>query len=376
VYFLYTTVDSGTMYEVLATYKNLNKQIGKSGHNVFDFFTKDSDGNSTSTGIYNFFDTVQSEVNTAQHKYAWLKDGKYYLDFGVGGDKDIAKKLGVDVETVQSILRAAIDAGFDVNLDSITSYDEKLNLMKSSAENAASALYKCDEYSDTLFELGKTDFAFNFNSADIDDIKSQVEVAQVTLNKFKDSNGKINLNDDDAKNAQKVLETLLAQQYSLEKPVVMNVDTSQINSDSVKATITRIQTYIKASQDYEIKLKTGVDTTESAKNLKAAIAALEGDTSIKLGADADTNDLNTAIDAINQYIDENFGTQDELLKFGVDKAALKLVADQVTETVTQVINNLPDIGLRINIAGDTVEDKIKILLLTQHINMIMLFMAC
>lgn len=120
--------------EVIAAYQKLNDTIGNSGHSILDFFTVDEQGNSTTEGIYNFFDTVQSILG---EEYAKLENGKYKFNFGEGRDKDVADALNMDVEAVQAILRAAQDAGFEINLDQpISSMAE----LKEQAEKAKESL--------------------------------------------------------------------------------------------------------------------------------------------------------------------------------------------------------------------------------------------
>ena len=45
------------------------------------------------------------------------ENGDYEFNFGDGRDQEVADKLGMDVQAVQSILRAASEAGFEINLD-------------------------------------------------------------------------------------------------------------------------------------------------------------------------------------------------------------------------------------------------------------------
>jgi hypothetical protein len=128
---------TATIEDQIAAYKKLNKTIGGTKFNVWDFFTTDKDGNSTSKGVYNFFDTVKSVVGETA---AWVdKNGNYHFDFSQieGGDAAIAEALGISEELVQIILRAAEDAGFKINLESPLT---ELADLKTSAEEANEAL--------------------------------------------------------------------------------------------------------------------------------------------------------------------------------------------------------------------------------------------
>ena len=51
-------LSTATVDEVMIAWDNLGKTIGNSGYSVWDFFTTDGNGKSTSEGVYRFFDTV------------------------------------------------------------------------------------------------------------------------------------------------------------------------------------------------------------------------------------------------------------------------------------------------------------------------------
>ena len=149
--------------EVIAAYNELGKTIGNSGHSIMDFFTVDENGKSTTDGIYNFFDTVKSVLG---EEYASFEDGKYKFDFGNGKDKNVADALGMDVEAVQSILRAASEAGFEINLDQPISSLEEL---KTSAETAK----------ETLKGLNDTSLSdINLDSNSLEEVDSQIQKVQ------------------------------------------------------------------------------------------------------------------------------------------------------------------------------------------------------
>ena len=105
-----------TYDERIDIFREVYKEIGDSGYNVWDFFTVDEYGNSTSDGIYNFLDTAHVVLGD---EVVWYdENGGYHFDTdSIGGDEILAKELGISVELVHILLYAAIDAGFDVNID-------------------------------------------------------------------------------------------------------------------------------------------------------------------------------------------------------------------------------------------------------------------
>jgi len=205
-----------TFNDYANAWKKLKKDIGDSGYSVFDFFTVDDDGNATSEGIYNFLDTVNSEIG---EQFAWKDKDGYHFDFsgfeheGLTGDEAIAKYLGMDVEAVQSILRAAIDAGFTVDLESkYAAYDNFIDYAKSA--------------NDTLKDAGVTDYTFNFEATDIEYVNEQIDEAHNVLANLTDEEGKINLDTDEAQAAASIMLQLLIRKNELANSTLLKIDLS------------------------------------------------------------------------------------------------------------------------------------------------------
>lgn len=347
--------------ECIAAYQALGKEIGNSGYSIWDFFTKDENGKSTTEGIYNFFDTVESVMGS---KYAWKdKDGNYNFDFGLDGQVEVAKKLGMNVEAVEGLIRGAADAGFEVSFDSLYS---DLEGIQTAAEKAADALSKVDG--------GKKykNLNFNFKSTDIKDLNDQISTAKKILDDLKGSDGKLNLDSEEVKNAQTVLQALLRQKVSLEEPIVMTVDVTKVDNTGVKTTVENIKDYINKNNLNKINLETGVDTKESERELRESIKKLSEDPNLKtlfteLDIDVDKN----STDEIYKKLSTFFGDKDWLINnLGVGEKALS----EVNTEIAEAINSLPEIeikfpdapewlrkllglneegGLKINVSADT-----------------------
>ena len=331
--------------ELLATYKELNKAVNSSGYSVNDFFTADSDGNATSNGIFNFLDAVK----VAQKKFGqeWVKlnkDGSYTFDFGsalfsedgieYAGDAAIAKALGISEELVQIILRAAQDAGFEVNLDSAYS---------------ALADFK-DEVStvnDRLKELGATEYTFNINSTNINDVENQIEEAQKALNNLTNEDGtiKVNVSEEDYQNAQTLLATLIYQKQTLDDAAVLHVDTTNAES-GVEFIVKKLQEFKAAYNDFEVKAAIGADTAESEKNMHEAIVALQGTspeirTALGIDLNRSNAEINTAINNI---------TVDKLIEVGVDPTLVDSYVASEHSTTGEVVwsNNIDQVTAWMN----------------------------
>ena len=357
-------LSTASVEEVIDAYDRLGKTIGNSGYSILDFFTVDEDGNTTTDGIYNFFDTVNSVLG---EEYAKLEDGQYTFDFGDGRDQIVADKLGMDVEAVQSILRAASEAGFEVNLDQpIASMEE----LKTSAQSAQEALANMkdtslgdinlestsfteitddiaqvenyiDEISDSDLdpevkteklenanaileylvqlqnEAGNNSIEINISEEELD---QKISDAKAALDELRNEDGSITINDN-TEEAITNLQTLLMQKEQLNSPAVMAVDTSKVDGELGDA-LSKIQEYQSAVQELsvqnELKLQgVSIDTSaaqEKVNTLAEEIRGINPDITAKLNIDT------TSVQTINASLQGV--TPEILVKAGVDSTAI------------------------------------------------------
>ena len=357
-------LSTASVEEVIDAYDRLGKTIGNSGYSILDFFTVDEDGNTTTDGIYNFFDTVNSVLG---EEYAKLEDGQYTFDFGDGRDQIVADKLGMDVEAVQSILRAASEAGFEVNLDQpIASMEE----LKTSAQSAQEALANMkdtslgdinlestsfteitddiaqvenyiDEISDSDLdpevkteklenanaileylvqlqnEAGNNSIEINISEEELD---QKISDAKAALDELRNEDGSITINDN-TEEAITNLQTLLMQKEQLNSPAVMAVDTSKVDGELGDA-LSKIQEYQSAVQELsvqnELKLQgVSIDTSaaqEKVNTLAEEIRGINPDITAKLNIDT------TSVQTINASLQGM--TPEILVKAGVDSSAI------------------------------------------------------
>ena len=360
-------LSTASVDEVIDAYNRLGQTIGNSGYSILDFFTVDEDGNTTTDGIYNFFDTVNSVLG---EEFAKINEnGDYEFNFGDGRDQTVADALGMDVEAVQSILRAASEAGFEINLDQPI---ESLEELKTSAQTAQEALANMQDSSLADINLDSTSFSeitddisqvedyidkINSDSTLEPDVKTEklenanaileylvemqneagnnsIEIsvnseeleqkisdAKTALDAFKNDDGQVDLSIEGAQEAVDNLQTLLSQKEQLNTPTVMTVDTSKVDGELGDA-IAKIQEYQSAVQDLAVQteLKTqGVDIDTSAaqekvNNLASEIQNINPDITAKLNIDtSSTATIQSSIQALTPEI---------LVKAGVDESAI------------------------------------------------------
>ena len=312
-----------------------------------------------------------SDIQNLNSEWAHMnEDGSWDINFGVGNDQEIADKLGIDVESVQAIMRKLRNFGFDINLDEPVASMEEL---KSSAQLAQEALAKMedtslsginldstslseitddiaqveeyiDEISDPDLDIEpdvKTEKLENANaileylvemqneagnnsieiSVNAEELEQKISDAKSALDEFKNDSGQVDLSIEGAQEAVDNLQTLLAQKEQLNTPAVMAVDTSQVDGELGDA-IAKIQEYQSAVQDLNVQTELkaqGVDIDTSAaqekvNNLAAEIQGLNPDITAKLNIDtSSTASLQSSIQAITPEI---------LVKAGVDETAI------------------------------------------------------
>lgn len=120
---------------------------GTGGYSIADFFTVDDAGKSTSLGVWNFFDAIENKQEEVNKEFIKIgENGEKIFDFTKNGDYQIADLLGMDIESVHAVLRAAADAGFEVHLDqplfSLEQLTEKANAAKQALEEATGTKLK------------------------------------------------------------------------------------------------------------------------------------------------------------------------------------------------------------------------------------------
>lgn len=235
--------------EIIKEFNSFFDNIGSTKYSIADLFKFDDDGNITSEGVQNFFKVVQSELGEGYAKLS--KDGSLWFDFGNGKDQDIADKLGVSVEVIQSMLKAAIDAGINVSLDSVW---DNIDLTTSKAEQANAKL------NELAAANGLATHTIDFDSTDIDQVNADLEIARSTLDYFRNADGTIRIDEEGAEEAQTVLAVLIAKRNELTKPAVMQIDYSEADSEMAQG-VKLLQNYWSANSSYAAYIEAGLDAS-------------------------------------------------------------------------------------------------------------------
>lgn len=295
--------------EVRKEFERLKESISGTSYKATDFLAEGSDG------VLNFLHALQ-EVNP---EWAKLKDdGTWELNID---NDDAAKKLGIDVEFVESMLKKLTDYEWVVNLKG--------------------------EYSD-LKPLENTELT-------LENINNKISDAKQNLDNFKDSNGKINIKLEGAKEAQKELETLLKTKQAIvdQESGIYNVDTDINNyiggydrygnisyyKDSNNKVVSKdyltkvttiyglIESLNKNINDKKINLEIGADTTQADNTINELYENLKGQNGNKTGKQIlvslgiDTSSKDAFLKSINNLIGSK-DFQDKISKLGLGTVAV------------------------------------------------------
>lgn len=230
----------------------------------------------------------------------------------------MADKLGISVEAFEAILSKVSDYGIEIHFDPVTQDLEKLRTTAESAGNK-------------LKELGLTDYEFNFDTTNVEYLDEQILQAKLLLDQFREG-GVVNLDIEGAAEAQEILASLIRQKQKAETPTVMQVDTTNIGGD-LGSTLRAVQDVKNASNNLEVAMSIGADTTEAQTELDTALATLQNQNpevlaSLGLPVDA-SGTLSANVDSVIAGI--NNMNKQVLINAGVEESAISnFVATEYT----------------------------------------------
>lgn len=254
-------------------------------------------------GCLNFLNDIQSLNSEWAHMN---EDGSWDIDFGVGGDQKVAEALGINVESVQSIMRKLSDYGFDIHLDSVYS---QLDGLQDRAREANQA----------LIDIGTTEIQFNFDSKDLEDLDGQLSQAKELMGSLYDDKGelKVGYDEKDVENAAAIIERLIYQKQSLDDAAILKVDTSSADS-GVAEVIAKLQNFKAAYNTLEVQTAVGADTTKAqtqCDSLLAEIAGMNPKILTALGIDTTSiSTLNATVNSITPEMMVTAGLDDSLIE--------------------------------------------------------------
>lgn len=323
-------IEAGKLNDVIQEYIRFSQKFNESNSDIVrnvallkQGFTEASQVTNESVGaIYNDMKElgknqgINDYVNNAIKNTALLAAGfnsvEEATDAGVNGVNSVLNKIK-EIGDIDDVWK---DMSNDEIVDKITEIAHAMDLLPENyvvsidAEGNLTGFVKdakaCAEY---LKEIGKTKVDFDFNTANLDNVETQIKEAKKILDSFRDEDGTVNISADGAVEAQTVLANLLSLKQSLsDQPAVMTVDASQVTGE-LGAALEAIQNFQTSMNEYQIKAAIGADTSGIQSAIQNEISTLNGlSPEIKAALGLDTTAYETAVAALSTAeIDVNAG---------------------------------------------------------------------
>lgn len=204
-------------------------------------------------------------------------------------------------EKLQDLKLALAEAGF-----SLSDLEYKLSKtgneiangdLRSGAEEAVNSLKQLSKFKD---EVG-LDSALT-TTATGDDKK---DVLERNIRKMESIKVRPDVDTSDIENANKVIAYCRSELQELEKPAILNVDTSKLNKGQ-KDLVTLLKKFNEVSNEKEIQVEVGADTSESNKKLKELKTQIqEKAQSLKIDTKVDTSSVKSIKSALKNGDFEN-----------------------------------------------------------------------
>lgn len=260
-----------------------------------------------------------------------LGDGK--LKFNTGSDDEIAERLNISKEAVQSLYRAMTEYTDDFvigDTSGMQDFSVSIDEMKQKADEAKSHL---EELRDSNLDLN-----FNFDSTSIEDLDSQIERAKSNLEQFKNQDDNVDLSIDGAESAITILQTLIQQKQLVSQPEIMTIDTSNLDIN-VANVISKLQEYqtavnelstLQELQSAGIQIDTSQIDDAKAKvdGVFSEIQEMSSEGSLKINADVSID--TTSMESLNTELK----APDIVAKIVPDKSGLLNTDTSTTSTAT------------------------------------------
>lgn len=343
-YYSYTDLSTASMEEVVKAYENAADARNR-------FFTGDK------TGIDNFMKEVLDGGFAKE-----LESG--IIEFETGTDEAIAERLGLSVEAIQTLIRAATEYSDNIRVgdtSGVTDYNTSLEEMKTKADEAKQKLQELKEESNQDLNLD-----FNFDSTDIEELDSQIKRAKENLKQFTNEDGQVDLSINGAQDAVTILQTLIRQKQTVSQPEILSVDTSSLDENVANA-VSKLQEYQTALNELNTleelqSIGIQVDSSEiddakaKVNGIFSEIQNASEDGSFKINADVSVD--SSSQEKLNS--DLSAMTPEITAKITPDISSLSLTSEGTTTTVTAVTIGKEDVDALKQAIDDVSNKKVEV----------------
>ena len=346
------------------------------------YFTEDIQG------IYNFLDDAVAKTEGMVTKSA---EGIYSIN--VDNIDEFAKEMDTSVSAAMDLLLAASDAwDFDVDFSNISDgivdgldaigeestaartdmekFREEIELLEQAGHDVSDLWTAYDEANERIHpsiefnaELSEKSYGELLDEAEeyakevglaIGETKVSFDVdlqgTNELISKVTEYRDGLAEGNSEYEHAQTVLAALLQQKHELEKPAILNIDSSELEGETAGA-LNLLQEFYDAYSDYETKLTLGADTTdaeEKLNNVKQKLEGISSETAGQLGLGtidftADTSDIVEQLGKID--VDSIVGKNDTL--------EVKADTSGAKRDINKLVNDIRHTNAKISVNGIT-----------------------
>lgn len=284
---------------------------------IKEMFTFDKDGNRTGLNIENFIkkslDAGLIAINDAGTAYE-IAGGKTMEDFANG--------LGLSLPLVRAMFGELEE--FGAKFDWSDEATKTIGDLGVAAYEAAEGLRSVDQFKDLKIVMDVSDF---------DDVDKACETLEATIKQMQ--NIKLNLDpnvdQEQFKQANDIIQYCIAQKQLLSAPAIMSVDVSKVTSEIAPA-LDLLQQFQNAQNTLEMNAAIGADTSQAEAEIDSIVAQIQGlDPEIltKIGLDpASEESIKTYISGLDA---------EAIISFGVDSSLVDAY-QKATKTAKGVVN--------------------------------------
>lgn len=225
------------------------------------YFDYDENGNRVGMDITQFCnDAVKEGLMNIEVD----ADGKEFFNLADGIKmEDFADKLKLTSAMVQAFFGEMQEFGGEFSWA-----DEAIQTVGDlgvKAYESAEALRNMDGYSDISIKM---------DVSDIENVDGKVASLDATIQQMNNLKAKVPVDSSEVQYANDIIQYCVAQKQSLNEPVFMSIDTSQVSSDLAEV-ISMFQQLQSAKNDYDIQASIGADTSEAQGKIDSLVAQIQ-----------------------------------------------------------------------------------------------------
>lgn len=280
-----------------------------------------------------------------------------------------AQRVGMDVAQFCS---NAVNAGLmnvetDVNGKAIFNladgikmedFEEKLNLSKSMVQAMFGEMEEfggkfdwTDEAIQTVGDLGvkayesanalqslkeNENLDIKMDVSGIEDIEGKITTLDSTIAQMNEIKARPDVDASSIENANNIIQYCIAQKQQLTNPVVMNIDTSQVEGE-MATVLAKLQEFQTAKNELDMQASVGADTSEAqakVNSLASEIQAMQPTIQAKVSGSFDASSIESIVASIGTI------TPEMLVKCGVNDTAIQnYTPENKDATVTYHLNS-------------------------------------